>query len=53
VKEELKRDSLTLCQDANLAYTSKATLKYANKNRIKLFTLPGVLLDFSITKTMA
>jgi hypothetical protein len=53
VKEELKRDGLTLCQDADLAYTSKATLKYANKNRIKLLTLPSVSLDFSITETMA
>ena len=53
VKEELKRDGLTLCQDADLAYTSKATLKYANENRIKLLTLPGVSLDFSIIKTMA
>jgi hypothetical protein len=42
-----------LCQDVDLAYTSKATLKYAYKNNINLLTLLGVLLDFLITKTMA
>jgi DDE superfamily endonuclease len=53
VKEELKRDGLTLCQDADSAHTSKATLKYANENGIKLLTLPGVSPDFSIAETMA
>ena len=29
IKEDLKREGLTLCQDANSAYKSKGTLKYA------------------------
>jgi hypothetical protein len=53
IKEDLEREGLTLCQDADSAYTSKATLKYACENRINLITLLGVSLDLSICETMA
>ena len=53
IKEDLERDGLTFCQDADSAHTSKATLKYARDNGIKLITLPGVSPDLSICETMA
>jgi hypothetical protein len=53
IKEDLEREGLTFCQDTNSAYTSKATLKYIQDNRIKLITLSGVSPDFSICKTIA
>jgi hypothetical protein len=53
IKEDLKREGLTLCQDADSAHKSKGTLKYAQDNGIKLITLPGVSPDFSIVETMA
>ncbi len=53
IKEDLKREGLTLYQDADSAHTSKATTKYARENNIKLMTLPGVSPDFSIAETMA
>jgi hypothetical protein len=53
VKENLEREGLTLCQDADSAHTSKATLKYAYENGINLLTFPGVSPDLSIAETMA
>jgi hypothetical protein len=53
VKEDLEREGLTLCQDADSAHTSKATLKYARENGINLITLLGVSPDLSICETMA
>jgi hypothetical protein len=53
IKEDLKREDFTLCQDADLAHGSKATLKYACKQGIKLLTLPSVSLDLLIAKTLA
>ncbi|KAE9380926.1 hypothetical protein N431DRAFT_523394, partial [Stipitochalara longipes BDJ] len=53
LKADLIREGLTLCQDADSAHKSKATLKYARENDIKLLTLPGVSPDFSIVETMA
>jgi hypothetical protein len=53
IKEDLIREGLTLCQDADSAHTSKGTLKYAQEHGIKLLTLPGVSPDFSIVETMA
>jgi len=53
LREDLVREGLTLCQDADSAHKSKATLKYARENDIKLLTLPGVSPDFSIVETMA
>ena len=53
IKEDLQRGDLTLCQDADSAHTSKATLKYAREQGIKLLTLPGVSPDFSIAETLA
>ena len=53
IKEDLEREGLTLCQDADSAHTSKATLKYAEDSSIKLITLPKVSPDFSICETMA
>ena len=53
VREDLEREGLTLCQDADSAHTSKATLKFAKDHGIKLLTLPGVSPDLSICETMA
>lgn len=53
IKEDLEREGLTLCQDADSAHTSNATLKYARENGINLITLPGVSPDLSICETMA
>lgn len=53
IKEDLKREGLTLYQDADSAHTSKATQKYARENDIKLITLPGLSPDFSIAESMA
>jgi hypothetical protein len=53
IKEDLEREGLTLCQDADSAHTSKATLKYARENGINLITLPGVSPYLSICETMA
>ena len=53
IREDLRREDLTLCQDADSAHTSKATLKYAREEGIKLLTLPGVSPDLSICETMA
>jgi hypothetical protein len=53
IREDLEREGLTLCQDADSDHTCKATLKYARENNIKLITLPGVSPDFSIAETMA
>jgi hypothetical protein len=53
LKNELHDQNLTLCQDADSAYTSKETLKWAVDNNIRLITLPGVSLDLSICETMA
>jgi hypothetical protein len=53
VKEDLEREELTLCQDADSVHKSKGTLKYVQDNGIRLLTLPGVSPDFSICETMA
>jgi transposase len=53
VKEDLQKEDLTLCQDADSAHTSKATLEYARKQGIKLLTLPGISPDLSIAETLA
>jgi hypothetical protein len=53
IREDLEREGLTLCQDADSTHTSKATLKYACEDNIKLITLLGVSPDFSIVETMA
>jgi transposase len=50
---ELQAQGLTLCQDADSAHTSKATLTWAKKNNISLLTLPGVSPDLSILETLA
>jgi hypothetical protein len=51
--DELKDQGLTLCQDADSAYDSKATLAWAKKHAFPLLTLPGVSPDFSILESMA
>ena len=43
---------MTLCQDNDLAHTSKAPDLWAKKHNIPLI-LPRVLPDFSILETMA
>jgi len=53
LRVELLDQGLTLCQDADSAHTSKATLKWARDNHISLITLPGVSPDFSILESMA
>jgi hypothetical protein len=53
LRDELLDQGLTLCQDADSAHTSKATLKWARDNHISLITLPGVSPDFSILESMA
>ena len=53
LQDDLEKKGLTLCQDADSAHTSKATLKYARENGIGLITLLGVSLDLSIWETMA
>jgi hypothetical protein len=53
VINELKERGLTLCQDADSAHTSKATLAWAEKHDLPLITLPGVSPDFSILESMA
>ena len=53
LRDELLDQGLTLCQDADSAHTSKATLKWAKDNHISLITLPGVSPDFSILESMA
>jgi hypothetical protein len=44
---------LTLYQDADSAYTSKKTLKWAKEYGISLLTLPGISPDLSIYETIA
>jgi hypothetical protein len=34
IREDLEREGLTLCQDADLAHTSKATLKFTKDHSI-------------------
>jgi hypothetical protein len=53
LKDELKEQGLTLCYDADSAYTSKATLKFVEENNIPLITLPRVSLDFLILELIA
>lgn len=53
VQDDLIKEGLTLCQDADSAHTSKATAKYAREQGITLLTLPGVSPDLSICETMA
>jgi DDE superfamily endonuclease len=53
IKDDILREDLTLCQDADSAHTSKATLKYAREQGIKLLTLPSVSSDLSIAETLA
>ena len=51
--DELVDRGLTLCQDADSAYTSGITLKWCQDNNLPLITLPGVFPDFSILESMA
>jgi hypothetical protein len=53
LKDELQDQDLTLCQDADSAHDSNATLKWAVENNVRLLTLPGVSPDLSILETMA
>lgn len=53
IVNDFQEQGLTLCQDANLAHQSKATLEWANNNNLPLITLPSVSPDFSIAKMMA
>ncbi len=51
--DDLRAHGLTLCQDADLAHRSKATLAWAKKNGLSLLTLPGNSPDLSTAETMA
>jgi hypothetical protein len=51
--DDFHRLGLTLCQDADSAHTSNATMKWARENDLPIITLPGVSPDFSIIETVA
>ena len=51
--DELRDQGLTLCQDADSAHNSRATIAWAKKHDLSLLTLPGVSPDFSILESMA
>ncbi|XTI82909.1 hypothetical protein V2W45_1226812, partial [Cenococcum geophilum] len=53
LQDELLDYGLTLYYNADLAYISKAIIKWAKDNGVSLITLPGVSPDFSILKLMA
>lgn len=53
IAPELIAKGLTLCQDADSAYNSRATLAWAKKQGLSLLTLPGKSPDFSILESMA
>jgi hypothetical protein len=53
IKDDLLRQGLTLCQDADSAHKSKGTTQWCKENHIDLITLPGVSPDLSILETMA
>jgi len=50
---DFQAQGLTLCQDADLAHTSKTTIAWAKKYNLPLITLPGVSPDLSILKSQA
>jgi hypothetical protein len=51
--EDLISRGLTLCQDADSAHISKATIAWAKRNSLPILTLPGKSPDFSIIESMA
>jgi hypothetical protein len=53
ILEDFQEQGLTLCQDADSAHNSKATIAWAKKHSLSLLTLPGVSPDFSILESMA
>jgi hypothetical protein len=53
LREELINRKLVLCQDANLAYTSPRTAKWAKKHGIDLLNLPSDSPDMSIIESLA
>lgn len=50
---ELTSRGLTLCHDADSAYTSKGTEDWYKQNGLLVITLLGVSPDFSIFETLA
>jgi len=53
ILDDFTSQGLTLCQDADSAYTSKATIAWAQKHGLSLLTLPGVSPDLSILEIEA
>jgi hypothetical protein len=53
LKEDLWKNNLTLCHNADSAHTSRATEKYCSDTQIHVITLPGVSPDFSVFKAAA
>jgi hypothetical protein len=53
IADKLKEQGLTLCQDTDLAYKARATLRWAKEHDLPLLTLPSVSLDFSILESLA
>jgi hypothetical protein len=51
--DKLKGQGLMLCQDAGSAHVSNYIVKWAKDHNLLLFSLPRVLLDFSILETIA
>ena len=53
ILRDFLEQGLTLCQDADSAYTSKLTEKWAKKHGLPLITLPGVSPDLLILESEA
>jgi hypothetical protein len=53
IKDNLLSQGLTLIQDADSAYTCKATTTYIQKQGLYIITLPSVSPDLSILESMA
>ena len=51
--DDLQEQGLTLCQDADSAHTSRATIAWAKAHGLPLLTLPGVSPDLSILESIA
>jgi hypothetical protein len=53
IKEDLQKQGLTFCQDADLAYINNATIAWAKKHNLPLLILPRKSPDLSILESEA
>jgi hypothetical protein len=53
IKEDLQKQSLTFCQNADLAHVSNITIAWAKKHNLLLLIFPGKSPDLSILESEA